>query len=130
MSNMNFTPFVLTTFGKLGSGSAAFLSDLIKGLPKHDLMPLERLEQERQYQQQLQLALKREVARMLLQGAWQDPMEPEQEGLGASEAAEQEAEEDFDEGDLAPGASTEEPFDPGGRPRCPGNSLTARPAGA
>ena len=74
-SNMNFTPFVLTTFGRLGSGSAAFLADLIKGLPQHDLTPAEKRDQTRQYHQQLQLALKREVARMLLLGACQEQAE-------------------------------------------------------
>ena len=64
-SNIEFKPFVLSTFGKLGSEAAALFEDLVKLQPESQLDTDDKASQ---YQQQLQLALKREIARMLLQG--------------------------------------------------------------
>ena len=64
-SNVQFSPFVLSTFGRLGSSSGLLYADLIRATSGHHT---ERTERAAQFQQQLQLALKREVARMLLQG--------------------------------------------------------------
>ena len=67
-SNVRFIPFVLSTFGKLGGEGDRFFQHLSSCFRPHDPdfdsdVPLGTL-----CMQQLQTVLRREVARMLLQG--------------------------------------------------------------
>ena len=67
-SNLQFIPFVLFTFGKLGGEGDRFWQHLASSFRPNDPdfdtdIPLGTL-----YMQQLQMVLRREVARMLLQG--------------------------------------------------------------
>ena len=71
---VQFEPFGLTTFGRLSDSAQVILHDLIAALPEAS-----QRDAHANRQQQLQLALKREVAGMLLQGAHQAdvPLAPE-----------------------------------------------------
>ena len=66
-SSVVFSPFVLSTFGRLGVEADRFFRSLTSALHRR-LLILDNGLDGRKYQQQLQVALKREVARMLLQG--------------------------------------------------------------
>ena len=67
-SNIRFIPFVLSTFGKLGGDGDRFYQHLASSFRPND----PDFDSDKQlgalYMQQLQLVLRREVARMLLQG--------------------------------------------------------------
>jgi len=66
-AKVSFEPFGVSTFGILGNSASALFKDIIallQAATKEERAALETL-----YGQQLQLALKRDIARMLLQGA-------------------------------------------------------------
>ena len=91
-------PFALSTFGRLGPESQQLFHDLTRFLKRGDAS-LSDSDPVRSRAQQLQLALMREVARMLLQGALPsepDPM-PEFDPAPSSalEAAYEEAQHSF-----------------------------------
>jgi hypothetical protein len=72
--HLQFKPFILTTFGQLGAESSEFLDALLHYLVPSDSSHVERGTLISHYHQQLQIALKREIARMLLQGTqWHSP---------------------------------------------------------
>ena len=66
-SNVQFAPFVLSTFGKMGDDARDLLRDLAKARRGVGTLTPEAV-LVHQYQQQLQVVLRRQVARMLLQG--------------------------------------------------------------
>ena len=66
--HIKFFPFVLTTFGSMGSETARLFSEIITLHYPSDSTPKEQDKIYHQYQSQLQVRLKRDIARMLLQG--------------------------------------------------------------
>ena len=87
---VSFEPFAMTSFGQLGDGAQKIFKDVVALLPATSKEERARLA--KMYGQQLQLALKRDIARMLLHGASLDantsteecPPEPNQAAPEAS----------------------------------------------
>jgi len=67
-ANVAFEPFSMSSFGQLGASARSMFSDLVALVPEVGSKD-EKKERIRHYDQQLQLALKRDIARMLLQGS-------------------------------------------------------------
>ena len=63
-AGVQFAPFALSTFGRMGDTAQSIFHDLVASMPDSRQGP-----EQSKFMQQLQLALKREIARMLLQGA-------------------------------------------------------------
>ena len=81
-SNVTFVPFVLSTFGMLGSDAGQFFHHLTSAFRLSGSSDIEGSDVAFLYMSQLQITLKRQIARMLLQGT---------SGLGPT---------DFDDGAL------------------------------
>ncbi len=108
-----FEPFAMSTFGRLGESSSKLFKELIALLPEAASKD-EREKLSRRYSQQLQLALKRDIARMLLQGSFVEvparpgtshalaELSPSLPGRAAEPANNQEANREHQEGHCAP----------------------------